>query len=743
MSATLVRAPRRTLGLAFAALVLAAIVAAPAAGSLVRAAAGALAHGEPLRVHLLAFPLLALVAVWVFRGLVAALLALLVGAVTIVGTLAVLRVIGETTRVPIDALDLAVALGLGLAVDYCLLIVSRYREEIARTGPGPAALERTLASAGRTVAVSSLTVAAVLGCLLVFPRGAGRILGLAGITVAPIAGATTLTVLPPILTLLRWRINSGSPGRWRRLAYERAQPSLPSGWHRIARLVVRRPLWVALASGAILAGLAAPVTGLRVTQVDLASHLPLALALLIVFTTTTVFAITGSIVLAVEALLENVLTIAAALGALALALQDGALAGLLGDTSSRALAGSTLVSIFAVSCALASDHGICLLSRIKEARDGGASDTEAVASGLERTGRIVTAAALLVCIALASPMSAGHAMAKELGLGAALAVAIDATLVRALLLPSLMCLLGGLGWYSPPALRRFARAGRAPNDERRPRAASPTRSTHAVRLTPGGAAAAEPGHGLAVTPYCDHDSDAIRACLRQLVERVEGSGELVMAVAAFEFVRDRVLYAFGPWGVPASRTLARGEGTCTNKANLLVAVLRAAGIPAAYGVMRVDARRYFGVVGPKFLTRYASRESVHVYGAAFLNGRWVKCDPSTDRDLASRTAQFCPQTCLIEWDGVRDSLDFLEPRHVYADLGLYANIDEMLARPARSATPQRLALANDWLDFIRSQPPFASDEALVRAYRSAERTAAALAGPFGWLHAPSHALRLK
>ncbi|HEV3048198.1 MAG TPA: MMPL family transporter [Solirubrobacteraceae bacterium] len=786
-----------------------------------------LARKDLITAELFAFPLLLLAALWVFRGLVAACLPLLVGAVTIVGTLAALRVISELTSVSIYALNLATALGLGLAVDYGLLIVSRYREEIARSGPGRAALERTLASAGRTVAMSSLTIAAVLSSLLVFPQAFLRSVGLGGIFVALIAGASALLVLPAVLTLLRWRVNAGTLTRWRRAAYAGARPSADSRWYRLSRTVMRRPVRVALVSGAVLLAFGAPALGLRVTQIDanvmprgsaarsvheaierdfpkadgaplliaasaptgaaaqtyaarlrglrdiaairgplalgrgewelevvpasaplssaserlvgavralhepfrvlvggesaafvdlkhsLSAHLPLALVLLIAFTAIAVFLITGSVVLPLKALLMNALTIAAVLGALVFVFQDGRLQGALAYTSSGALEPSTLVLIFAVSCGLATDYGIFLLSRIREARDAGATDGEAVALGLERTGRIVTAAALLLCIALGSLMTASHALVKEVGFGGGLAVAIDATLVRGMLLPSLMRLLGPLNWYCPAWLRRLARAPGAAPGPRRPPAP--------VGSAPSLGRPASEAECLARTRFCDHDSPEIRACLEELLDQHAGDGQTGVAVAAFELVRDRVLYAFGAWSVPASRTLARQAGTCTNKANLLVALLRAAGIPAAYGVMRVDARRYFGAIGPSFLTRYASPESLHVYCAARLRGRWVKCDPSTDSDLACRTEGFCQQTRLIRWDGAHDSLDFLDPRHVFADLGLYADIDELIARPARSATPSRLKLANDYLEFIRGEPAFESEHALVRAYLTAGR----------------------
>lgn len=799
-----------------------------------------LAREDLIRSELFAFPLLLLVALWVFRGLVAALLPLLVGAVTIVGALAALRLVSQFSSVSIYALNVVTALGLGLAVDYGLLMVSRYREELARVGPGREALERTLASAGRTVALSSITVAAVLSCLLAFPQSFLRSIGLGGIFVAFIAGASALLLLPAVLTLLRWRVNAGSPARWRRAAFDGATPSPQSGWYRLSRLVMRRPGRIALASAVVLLSLAVPALGLRLTQIDanvmprdsgaravsdaieadfpqaqlspvylalrtpgshpraavgayvarlralpgvasvrgplaaggdlmevdvlpsgdplspasqrlvreiralpapfpvlvggesaglvdlkdsLAAHLPWALAILILASVTAVFLLTGSVVLPVKALLINMLTIAAVLGALVLVFQHGALEGALGYTSSHALEPSTLVLIFAVSFGLATDYGIFLLARIAEERARGASDVEAVARGLERTGRIVTAAALLLGIALASLLTARHALVKEVGFGAGLAVAIDATLVRALLLPALMRLLGPLNWWSPPALARLSLTRRLHAPARHRQGAT----GEVPKTMPGRSLAATPAEGLAATPYCDHEHPAVRAQLERLVADLPEGDRRRIAIAAFEFVRDEVPYAFGPWGLPASATLERRQGTCTNKANLLVALLRAAGIPAAYGVMRVDARRYFGVIGPRFLTRYASPESVHVYAAALLDERWVKADPSTDRELAERTGHFCEQTRLIEWDGVRDSLDFLDPQHVYADLGLYANIDEMLARPARAATPHRLALANDYLSFIRSRPAFASDAALITAYLCAVDRRAATA----------------
>ncbi len=670
------------------------------------------ARHDLVLAELFAFPLLLAIALWVFRGLVAAVLPLAVGAFTIVCTLALLRVASELTAVSVYALNITTALGLGLAVDYSLLVVSRYREEIAPAGSWDAALRRTIASAGRTVAVSCATVAAVLSSLLVFPQPFLRSIGIGGILVALIAGASSLVFLPAVLALLRWRVNSLSPRRWRRAAHDGARPSTSSRWYRTSRLVMRRPLPIALASTAVLLALATPVLGLRITQVDwkvlpssnsaravhdaiarefpsadgspvivavrtpadgrraqaglaryaarlralpgvaavsapavisptlaqvdvapavaplssagqalvrriralpgappalvggegaslvdlkhsLGARLPLALAIIVIATLVAVFLMTRSVVLAVKALLMSTLTIAATLGVMVLVFQHGALEGLLGYTSSHALEPSTLVLVFALSFGLATDYGIFLLSRIAEQRRLGASDREAVADGLERTGPVVTAAALLLCVALGSLVTASHALVKEAGFGAALAVAIDATIVRVLLLPSLMCLLGRWNWWAPRLLARALPAPTMPPAAGAPPASATSAPVAGVAgavaprepsrarvpaVSPGELLAAGPAETLAATPFCDHHDRAIRAVVDDARDLAGGADELAVARALFEFVRDEVRYAFGPWGVPASTTLAQRAGTCTNKANLLVALLRAADV---------------------------------------------------------------------------------------------------------------------------------------------------------------------
>jgi uncharacterized membrane protein YdfJ with MMPL/SSD domain len=189
-------------------------------------------------------------------------------------------------------------------------------------------------------------------------------------------------------------------------------------------------------------------------------HLPAALAVLMGTTIIVLFLMTGSLVLPVKALLMNLLTMSATFGLLVLIFQDGRFEGLLGYTSQGALEATQPIFLFAVAFGLSTDYAVFLLARIKEARDAGASNDEAVAMGLERTGRIVTAAALLFSIAVGAFATSELIFIKELGIGTALAVLIDATIIRALLVPSLMKLLGDWNWWAPrPLARLHARIG--------------------------------------------------------------------------------------------------------------------------------------------------------------------------------------------------------------------------------------------------------------------------------------------
>ena len=521
------------------------------------------------RAEMLAFPLLFLLSLLFFRSLVAAALPLLVGGFAIVGTFFALRLVNEVTEVSVFALNLTTGLGLGLAIDYSLFIVARYREEIARLGPGPEALRRTMATAGRTVLFSSMTVAAALASLLVFPQKFLYSMGLGGTMVALIAAAVALVVLPAVLALLGSRVNSLSPKWLRRRADVDSRPATEGFWYRLSRLVMRRPGPIAAVSAVVLVLVGLPFLGIKFTAIDasvlpessvsrqvdialerdfapgraspilvaaesapgsdvrryaerlgrlpgadgasppravgggtsliqvfpetgelseksqdlvravraeeasfptsaggetarfvdlkssIADHLPLAIAIVVVATMVVLFLMTGSVVLPLKALVMNLLTLSATFGLLVLIFQDGRLEGLLDYTSQGALEATQPVLVFALAFGLSTDYGVFLLSRIKEARDRGASDSESVAIGLERTGRIVTAAAVLFSIAIGAFATSEIIFVKENGVGTALAVLIDATIIRALLVPSLMELLGHRNWWAPGPLRRL------------------------------------------------------------------------------------------------------------------------------------------------------------------------------------------------------------------------------------------------------------------------------------------------
>jgi RND superfamily putative drug exporter len=525
-----------------------------------------LAHGE-----LLAFPLIFLLSLIFFRSLVASLLPPLLGGLTILGTFFLLRLVSTVTDLNVFALNLTIGLGLGLAIDYSLFIVSRYREEAARDGFGLDALRRTLRTAGRTVLFSSITVACSVAALTIFPQPFLYSMGIAGAIVALLAATLALTVLPALLAVLGPRVNALSPRRLRHAAERDARPAHSGAWYRLAQFVTRRPAQVAVASAALLIALGIPFfTQIRFTSADarvlpesasahqvqtaldtqyppnrttplelvvgipasspevralseriaglpdvsavgpaqpagpnasllqvapvggpltasteqlvrdvraihtpyylgvagetasyldlehsLGAHLPAALAIVVSATLIVLFLMTGSVVLPVKAILMNALNLSAVFGILVLIFQHGNLQGLLGYHSVGALDATQPILLFAIGFGLATDYGVFLLARIKEAHDARAPNSEAVALGLERTGRIVTSAALLFAVAVGAFATSQIVFIKELGIGTALAVLLDASIVRALLVPSLMELLGSANWWAPRPLRRL------------------------------------------------------------------------------------------------------------------------------------------------------------------------------------------------------------------------------------------------------------------------------------------------
>jgi uncharacterized membrane protein YdfJ with MMPL/SSD domain len=523
------------------------------------------------RAEMLAFPLLFLLSLLFFRSLVAAALPLLVGGLAIVGTFLTLSIASELGSISIFALNLTTGLGLGLAIDYSLFVVSRYREEIAKDGPGLPAMRRTMATAGRTVLFSSLTVAAALASLLVFPQRFLYSMGLGGAAVALLAAAVSLIVLPAVLALLGNRVNAGAPKFLQRRAEADARPDSEGFWYRLSRFVQRFPGRIAIAATVLMLTLGLPFWSIEFTAVDaqilpqdrsarqvddtlrsdfppfrdtpidivvsnadraqvasirrdleqvdgvaevqpartvpggdtliqaisaapfvsddsqqtveairgldpppgatiqvtggtayfldfqssLVDHLPEAIAIVVISTLLILFLMTGSVILPIKALLMNILNLSAVFGILVFVFQDGRLESLLAYTSQGGIEQTMPVLLFAVAFGLSTDYAVFLLSRIKEARDGGATNSDSVAIGLERTGRIVTAAALLFAIAIGAFATSEIIFIKQNGVGTALAVLLDATIIRALLVPSLMELLGEWNWWAPAPLRRL------------------------------------------------------------------------------------------------------------------------------------------------------------------------------------------------------------------------------------------------------------------------------------------------
>ena len=418
-----------------------------------------------------------LLGIWIFRGVVAALLPVAAGVLSIVTTLAMLRLANSAVTISVFALNLVTGAGLGLAIDYSLLLLSRYREELVESDP-QAALRTTVATAGRTVAFSAVTVAAAFASLLVFPLAFLRSMAIGGVAVALLAGVVALLVIPALFALLGRRVDA--------LALRRGRPPGAGGWYRFAHAVMRRPLPIAVATAAVLVALGLPFIGVRFTGVDasvlptsasarqvqdaiharapehvvgsrsvlarvrdlrgvaamttprplggglwtadvtpiarpmsggakdlvrriralpgtsvagvtawyldtsssLRRHLPAAGAILALTIIALLYLVTRSVILPVKAVVMNALSLSAAFGVLVFVFQDGRLEGVLHYSSQGALELTQPVLLFAIAFGLATDYGVFLLSRIREAHESGLPNREAVALGLERTGRV-------------------------------------------------------------------------------------------------------------------------------------------------------------------------------------------------------------------------------------------------------------------------------------------------------------------------------------------------------------------
>jgi RND superfamily putative drug exporter len=534
------------------------------------------------KAEAITFPLVLILLVLVFGGLVAAGLPLAVGLSAVIGTFLVLRILVAMTHVSIFSINLTTAMGLGLGIDYSLFIVSRFREEVRAGRTTEDAVVRTVQTSGRTVVFSAATVAASLAALLVFPVYFLRSFAYAGIAVVTLAAISAIVFLPALLAMLGPRVDKLT--LWKR-AYK---PETEGMWHRIATFVMRRPWPVTLAVLSVLVVLGLPFFGIKIglpddrvlpktatsrqvqdvirsefssqeagalavvaranatdavvadyagrlsAQADVArvdartgsyiagqrvvgpnaasqrfaspsgtwlsvvpsvepmsargeslaknvralsapfdvlvsgpsadlvdskhgifSRAPLAGLIIALVTFITLFLFTGSVLIPVKALVLNLLSLSATFGAMVWVFQQGHLSGLLGFTATGTIDGSTPILMFCVAFGLSMDYEIFLLSRIKEDHDVTGDNVGSVARGLERTGRIVTAAAALLAVVFVAFSTSKVSFIKLFGIGLALAVVMDATLIRGVLVPAFMRLAGNANWWAPKPLKRL------------------------------------------------------------------------------------------------------------------------------------------------------------------------------------------------------------------------------------------------------------------------------------------------
>ena len=532
------------------------------------------------RAETISLPVVAVLAILIFGSLVAAAMPVLVGAVAVVGALAVVRLLTLVTDVSIFSINVITLLGMGLAIDYALFVVSRFREELGRRAVDDpaavgAALTTTMRTAGRTVLFSGLTVAAAMSSLLVFPQSFLRSMGYGGIAAVLVAMVASLTILPATLQLLGRRIDKGRILRRRR----EADPER-GAWARIARGVMRRPVWVLVGVTAGLLVLASPFLGVKWGSVDhkilppdapsyvameklatdfgsesssanlvldgtapddvrayvddveavagvtsvqpvaqegdvtllraswegssqtaasqdlvrelreldpasgeavvggltaetvdletsVASHLLWMGLIVVVVMFVLLFLAFGSLVLPVKAVVMNVVSITASFGIVTWIFSDGNLEGPLDFTSQGFLDLTNPILMLAILFGLSMDYEVFLLSRVREQWDAGVGITPlsrrnevAVATGLQKTGRIITSAALLLIVVIGAFSFSDVLFMKMIGVGMLVAIAIDATVVRALLVPATMKLLGRWNWWAPgPLLRWWERHG--------------------------------------------------------------------------------------------------------------------------------------------------------------------------------------------------------------------------------------------------------------------------------------------
>jgi len=510
-------------------------------------------------------PLTFLLLLFVFGALVASAMPLVIGITAIIGTFLAMYIFTLFTDVSIFVLNLTTGLGLGLGIDYALLMVNRFREELARGLTKEEAIVNTLNSAGKTVFYSGFTVVVTLVSLTFFPLNFLKSMGYAGASVVSLAVFGALVPLPAILVMLGENVNKG---RVRKSAIIQREDGR---WSKVARFVMRRPVSIVASCLAILFLFIAPISNVKFSQVDtdvlpktdrayissqfiaeqfpgeegnpiemifpnganqtseissyidrvkgvdgiarvgepqtvgqvvrveavhsikprtpqgeamikqlrnlnapegtliggraadyadtqgaIANRLPLVAGWIVLTILILLFAFTGSIILPIKAVLLNFLSLAATIGVLTWVFVEGNLQSLVGDfIVNGTIDTNMMVLVAVVAFGLSMDYELFLLSRIKEEHDAGKSNTDAIAAGLQKSARIITAAAFILAIVFAAFVTSGVTGIKLLGFGVAFAILLDATLIRALLVPALMRLFGELNWWAPRSLKRF------------------------------------------------------------------------------------------------------------------------------------------------------------------------------------------------------------------------------------------------------------------------------------------------
>jgi len=512
----------------------------------------------------ISIPLTFILLAFVFGAMTASAMPMVVGVSAILGAFFILYLISLFTTVSIYALNLTTGMGLGLGIDYALLIVNRFREELHHGKSVEDSIVNTMASAGKTVFYSGLTVFVTLLSLTFFPLPFLKSFGYAGVSVVALAVAGALFGLPPILALIGNKVDKGV------IRKSAITPKEDGRWAQTARVVMNRPVAVVLLSLIILGVLAAPVKDIAFSQGDfrmlpannpaavasavqesrfssdistieivvpngvgketevanyiaeiekvngivtvvppqvigkdlritayesmlprspeaqqlihdlrdvpapagtlvggvaadytdtqdgISQTLPLALGWIAISVLILLFVFTGSIILPIKAVLLNIMSLAATMGVMTWIFVDGNLQWLVGSfTVTGSLDTSIVILIFVVVFGLSMDYELFLLSRIREEHLLGKSNIESVATGLQRSARIITAAAVLLAVVFAAFVTSGVTSIKMMGFGVAFAVVLDATLIRALLVPALMRLLGERNWWAPKAMQRF------------------------------------------------------------------------------------------------------------------------------------------------------------------------------------------------------------------------------------------------------------------------------------------------